>query len=753
MSCDLRVFGIRHHGPGSARSLLQALKSFEADTVLVEGPPDANDLIPLAASNDMHPPVALMIYAPDEPQRAVFYPFAVFSPEWIAIRHALARGVRVEFMDLPQTYRLGRDDDRQDESPDADESPTGDENAESLRSDPLGQLAAVAGFSDSERWWDYLVESRSGAHVTVFDAIADAMTALREQEGPADSKRLEAQREAFMRKTIRDAVRRGSERLAVICGAWHAPALRNPHGKGCAGEDSATLKGLPKSKTAAAWVPWSYDRLSFRSGYGAGVNSPAYYDLLWTHDRSPTIHWMTRVARLMRKQDMDASSAHVIEAVRLADTLAALRERPLPGLEELDEAAQAVMCLGGDAPMRLIRRKLVIGDRLGRVPDDVPLAPLQQDLQQLQRRLRLPVNADEKDYDLDLRKPLDLERSQLLHRLNLLNVPWGERQEQYGKKGTFHEFWRVQWRPEFVVALVDASRWGNTIQDAATNFTIDRVSQADSLPELSAIVDDALLADLPQAVTALMVELRNRAAQGGDVLQLMEALPALARVTRYGNVRQTDVSMVAEVCDGLVARICVGVIPACSSLDDDAARSMFGHVVAVNDAIALLQRDEHRASWRNSLVQLADYSGLHGIVAGRAVRILYDTGHWSPEEVADRLSVALSAANEPAHAAAWIEGFLSGSGFLVVHDEVMWNLMDQWLRGLTADHFMMILPPIRRVFATFAAPERRLMAERAARSTHTAPCADTAEFDHERAALVLPVLRRIFGVEVDHDVG
>ena len=58
---------------------------------------------------------------------------------------------------------------------------------------------------------------------------------------------------------------------------------------------------------------------------------------------------MTRVARLLREQDLDASAAHVIEAVRLAETLAALRDRPLPGLAELNEAAQAVLCFGSDA--------------------------------------------------------------------------------------------------------------------------------------------------------------------------------------------------------------------------------------------------------------------------------------------------------------------------------------------------------------------------------------------------------------------
>jgi hypothetical protein len=65
---SVTVFGIRHHGPGSARSLREALRAQNPDVILIEGPPDANDLIALAADAQMSPPVALLIYLPNEPR-------------------------------------------------------------------------------------------------------------------------------------------------------------------------------------------------------------------------------------------------------------------------------------------------------------------------------------------------------------------------------------------------------------------------------------------------------------------------------------------------------------------------------------------------------------------------------------------------------------------------------------------------------------------------------------------------------------
>jgi hypothetical protein len=101
-----RLFGIRHHGPGSARSLRAALTALEPDLVLIEGPPEADDLVALAGHQDMLPPVALLGYVPGSPEAAAFWPFAVFSPEWQAIGYALAAGVPARFCDLPAAHQL-----------------------------------------------------------------------------------------------------------------------------------------------------------------------------------------------------------------------------------------------------------------------------------------------------------------------------------------------------------------------------------------------------------------------------------------------------------------------------------------------------------------------------------------------------------------------------------------------------------------------------------------------------------------------
>src|SRR4029078_10804320 len=118
-----------------------------------------------------------------------------------------------------------------------------------------------------------------------------------------------------------------------------------------------------------------------------------------------------------------------------------------------------------------------------------------------------------------------------------------------------------------------------------------------------------------------------------------------------------------------------------------------------------------------SLRRLADHanagSDIHGLIAGRACRILLDSGTFSAEESARRVGLALSSAGAPADAAAWIEVLLKDSGALLVHDDALWQIIDGWLGALNADAFTQTLPLLRRTFATFAAPERRMLGERA----------------------------------------
>ncbi|MFF4932444.1 DUF5682 family protein [Streptomyces griseofuscus] len=576
------LLGVRHHGPGSARAVRAALDAARPAAVLIEGPPEADALIPLAADPELRPPVALLAHAVDEPGRSAFWPFAAFSPEWVAVRWALEHGVPARFIDLPAAHTLAWDA----ELPPAEgESEVAE--GEQVRVDPLAALAGAAGYDDPERWWEDAVEHRGAGErdpFAPFEALAEAMGALRERYGAGGRPR-DLVREAQMRLRLRAARKEFGDTVAVVCGAWHVPALRE---RTTVTADRALLKGLPKVKTELTWVPWTHRRLARSSGYGAGIDSPGWYGHLFHAPDRPVERWLTKVAGLLREEDRIVSSAHVIEAVRLADTLAAMRGRPLPGLGETTDAVRAVMCDGSDVPLALVHDRLVVGDVLGEVPESAPAVPLQRDLGRQQRSLRLRPEALERELELDLRGDTDAGRSRLLHRLRLLGIGWGEPGPSRGSTGTFRETWRLRWEPELSVRVAEAGVWGTTVAAAARAKAEADAADAGTLADVTALAERCLLAGLPDALPAVMRALGDRAALDTDVGHLAQALPALVRSLRYGDVRGTDTHALSDVAAALAERIFVGLPPACTALDSDAAEQMRGHVDAVHTSVGLL---------------------------------------------------------------------------------------------------------------------------------------------------------------------
>ncbi len=768
--------GIRHHGPGSAASVSRALETYRPDKVLVEGPVEAESLLKMVGNVGLKPPVAQLIYAPDDHRDSVFFPFAEFSPEWQAILTAQRDGLPLEFFDLPQTHSIAlarrareemearwraeaerdtavddeedsRDEDRE-APPQEQESDSEEELLDSLKLDfdPLDLLAEVAGYDDGESWWEQMVEEHQQDE-KVFAAIADAMTAVRDQvENQRRLSERERLREAWMRKRVRQAKSDGFERIAVICGAWHVPALLR---KVPVKDDNALLKGLPKVKVKATWIPWTYSRISRRSGYGAGVAAPGWYDFLWRHWQqgagSLASGWLTLAARTLRREGIDVAPASVIEAVRLADSLAILRERPQPGLRDMQEAIRTTYGMGEETLLALLEATLLVGERLGEVPEDMPKTPLQEDFEACCKRLRLKREAVEKIVDLDLRKDSGRERSALFHRLDILDIPWAKATYSSGK-GTFKESWQLKWDPALELKLIEHSIWGTTVAMAAGAFALSQLRETERVALLTEWLDRLLLADLRDAAQEAIKVLKAQAALASHVSELMQALPGLVQIIRYGDVRNTHSATLERLLDGFMVRINAGLTTQCQQLDEEAAREMADTMTGADSALRLLDNNQHIDDWQAVLQRMAELDTLPGVIVGRCYRLLENANVVDSGAVSTALSQALSKAMDPQQTAAWLEGLLAGSGLMLLHDDGLWEVLDEYLCQLHPERFEELTPLLRRTFATFAFGERRGLLRKAdADGPAAAAQEDEPGFDHERAAKVLPLLDQILG--------
>ena len=772
----LHAFGVRHHGPGCARSLLGALDALDPEMVLIEGPADASPLLTFAARPGLVPPVALLLYAERSPEHAVFYPFADWSPEWQAMQWAARRDRPIRFIDLPAQHKLAalvaaeaEVSQREGAESSADDRETGDastttpaETAEDrvasmIRADPIGVMAQLAGQDDGEAWWNQLIEEQTHAPA-LFGAVEAAMAALRaavpERSGPDDDR--EAQREAHMRLACAKALKETTGPIGVVVGAWHVPALR---AAAKTKDDRALLKGLPKEKTTATWVPWTFTRLARGSGYGAGVDAPGWYAHLWEagQQRSrPRVEaivtgWLVKAARLLRAEGLDASTASVIEAQRLAFALAAMNDVGLPGLELLTDAVRTTMCGGESKPLELIERRLYVGATVGAVGPDVPQNPLAEDLTRQQRAARLKPEALERDLSLDLRSDSGLRRSTLLHRLQLIGVPWGTLQSAGRSRGTFRENWRLRWDPEFSVALAEALVFGTTVEAAASGKALSKATENTAIQELADTVQACLLADLDDAARQCIQRLQAKATAGAEVIGLMGAAIPLASVLRYGTARRMPEEALSLLVTSLVEQTVVGLVHACRRLDDETAAHMQSTLTEFDRALVSLDREVFVDDLDRAFRRIAEDDQATPLLAGFAVRKLHDRGRFEPRQVEGFVARALSPSIAPTNASAWLEGFLARSGSILVYDEILLGLIDAWVLGLAEDIMVAQLPMLRRAFSTLEEADRRLIIGRLRHGGGASASAatQTSRNGDDRFFEALPLLQKILGAKLD----
>ncbi len=742
----VHILGIRHHGVGSARHVLEQLATIKPDMVLIEGPPELTDVFTTVGNEALVPPVAIMVYNADEPKQSTFYPFAEYSPEWVALKFANQHKIPVRALDLPAAASFAQHKERQE--PQVAMPVTEDEsnNHQPFR-DPLSYLSDAAGFTTSEGWWDHYFEDKAQTDPEHFEAVMHAMDALRKEGLPSSLDRENVYREACMRNIIRQAQNEMYQNIAVVCGAWHAPALVDLDGT--AKSDVKTLKELPRTKikVTATWIPWTNGRLSMFSGYGAGIYSPGWYEHQWKTGRQLEITWLTRVANTFRKKDIDISTAHVIEAFNLSRALAVLRGKPAVSLDELNEATLAVMCMGDNILLDFIKDKLIVGNRLGKVPNDIPKVPLQEDFEQHLKSLRLKLSVAPKQHDLDLRKEGDLARSVFFYRLELLDIPWAKRIASR-TKGTFKESWVTEWTPEMMIGLIDKAFYGNTVEAAAQAVILKRCIESNKVSEIAELIQLSIPAELYERLDDLLFRINELSAISADIIDLMNAIPALVEVSRYGNVRKSDLSVLNTIVQQLLTKVFIGLSNACYGLDEDTSNKMFVLIGSVDNAVKLYDNADMEQQWHDTLHHLIDKDNVHSIILGCVCRLLLDAKQLTDAEADQRISFALSPQHEPHKVAFWLEGFLRGNGMILIYDHRLWNLLYTWVTSLPDNVFTELLALLRRAFSKFEFGERRQIGEKAKKGLHeqaTAKQNDDADFDSERAASVLPTIKLLLG--------
>lgn len=741
------VFGVRHLSPMGAWQLRQFLDQVQPQVVLIEGPDDAAALIPDITRKGTTLPIGILAYSNSVPVRTFVYPLARYSPEYQAILWAKENRRECELIDLPSDVFLGLQDREQKRAEELLEQLKAEQKEEADRemeqdSDSIDhseteikpvatraslyqRLATVAGEEHYENYWERNFEHNATEDSYRLSSFAFGQQ-LREMEEDEPERVAEnLVREAFMRRRIQETIDRGipAERIVAIVGAYHAPVLTADHPVMTDDE----LEQLTRLESKLTLMPYSYFRLSSQSGYGAGNQAPAYFELLWEAlcanalDHLPA-RYLSTVVRHLRDAGTHRSTAEVIEAVRLARTLSALKEGSAPALCDLQDAAVTLIGQGDRSVVAESLVRVDVGTAIGSLPPGVSQTSIQEDFQQQLERLKLSKyrSGVRQDLALDLRENrrakteetafLDLHRSSFLHRLTLLEIDFGRPVDSRQQSATWSEKWEVQWTPGSEISLVESVLLGETIELAAAFKFKTFLDDCTSVREAAKAVSIACQCGMMSAMDQARERLQALASQTSDFDAVAEAASQLAQVTKFGDVRRFDSSPLLPLIEVLFVQGALALY-SMASCDNNAAREFSTAIELLNRVSLEFHELVDEELWVTELQKLSDSDDRNPLLSGYACAILLERDEMDNERLAREVSRRLSPGIPADLGAGWFEGLSKRNRYALLARQPLWEQLAGYVKSLDEDQFSRALVFLRRSFGEFSPQEKRSIAE------------------------------------------
>jgi hypothetical protein len=644
-----------------------------------------------------------------------------YSPEWVALTEGRKAGAEVRFIDLPAWHQAF----------DGVENRYSD--AERRYADATDRLCRAFAVDNVDALWDHLVEV---ADPEGLEARLDQYFAVVRGESEADPR--DWAREAYMAHWIRATLAGTDGPVLVVCGGFHAPALRQAVEDGItvdglAGADDAVLPVLPAPpegvETGGYLVPYSFKRLDSFAGYQSGMPSPEYYQRLWeAGPEAAAATLVQRITKRLRDRGLHVSTSDLIGARSLTEGLARLRGHERPGRTDLlDGLASALISDDLERPLPWTRRgsltagthpvvvemtAALTGERVGTLHPDTPRPPLVADAEAEMERLGLDR---EGQVHLDLARTVDLQRSRVLHCMRLLGLP-GVRRDAGPSAGadvTAEEHWTLTASGDRLPALIEAGALGPTLGDAAQTMLEHRLDRGlqdgpGALDVLSVLLFDAALCGRAHLTGRLGEAVESAVDECGDLGAVGAALAAVLALWRHDHLFGTAGSdlyaAVVTACADRILWLAEGLHAGPGPADLGRLGAMRALRDAVRHAPALTPPSAAvAAAGQRIAVDGQAPPDLRGAALGLV---------WALGAPADAAAAAEGAAG-PDRLGDWLAGlFAVAREEVLAEDQGVVSAVDELVAELNEDEFLIALPALRQAFAMFPPRERGLIAER-----------------------------------------
>lgn len=742
---EIVLLPVRHHSPACAWHVSRMIEKLRPGVILVEGPDNANALIPVMVHEDTKAPFAIYYSYHDQTGRIseekdhykCYYPFLDYSPELAAFRTGRELNIETAFIDLPYGDILAASREGRGLLKAEEEKSNYNDDYLLSRNAYLRQLCEKTGLRSFDEFWEKYFELNGIEEESErwFGNLLTYCTLARENT-PTEALEEDGclARERHMAARIREyAEKTGTAEgpVLAVTGGFHTPGLKALLEKGPVSGEAG--ESVPETDQGVYLMPYSMEAADALNGYASGMPFPGFYQKIWEGLQETTLPYHDAVLDMIvtagketRRKEGYLSTYDEICACAMAEGLAQLRSKHQPGAYELLDAVLTSFVKGEyniatDAPMRFLR-KAMTGNTVGALCRHADVPPILHDFQDQCRNFGIRTGSTlEAEATLSIfSNPKHRRYSMFLNRMTYLKTAFarkvkGPNLQLKRDRNLMREIWKYKWSVQVNSALIEVSVYGATIEEAAVSLVKEALKQdigaGESVRLLTQVFEMGLQEQL-QPVYDRVYELMQK---DTDFYSLAEAVKSLLMMEELAGLYDSRMAFGELVHIG--CRKLIYLAPSMAKIKDEdlnacmnALKLLYQITGREGDAFAR-EREDYYDVLGKMTRDAEIHPGLNGCIHG----ILYGSGKEASAEVEAVCRGYLGGTREQLFSTArFFRGLFFTARDLVFIGEQFIRMLDEFFGQVDQEEFMELLPELRMAFTYFTPRETDKIAGAAA---------------------------------------
>ena len=746
INAPVLFFPIRHHSPICSYHLMKIIDEYNPDCILVEGPENANRLIPVLTDENTKLPVAFYYYYKDSRKLVsedgddykCYYPFLNASPEYNALLKARKMNIDFGFIDLPYGEILINTAENKGIRKEREIQSYNDDYYLS-ENKFFKAICEKTGVRNFDEFWERYFETDS-LYGTTEDFIARMYTDCylirentHEEEMIKDGCIV---REYYMAENILKAAETHSKVL-VVTGGFHTPELYKLV-NGSSKIKKVKTHNFGEDIQNVYAMAYSFEAADALNGYASGMQNPGFYNKVWEglsesleNNEEPNevynnvvMDTLLKCAKRSNKANLLITMSDISSAVTMYDGLARIRDKKSPGLYELYDCVQSCFIKGevnasSDLPLRFLS-EIATGSEIGTLCDTAEKIPLLKDFEELSRKYRLKItDIIEQKTELDIfSKPTHMEISRFFYRLNFLGTGFAKRLKGADiinnvDRSRIREVWSYKRTIATDSALIDYSAYGGTIEEVCAITAGRRLKDEQKSGNAAKLYAECFLMGID--ISSKFAEKMNDIIiNDGDFFSLGKAvyyfnmLYSLRKM--YGADSSTSEYFLTKCFQKTIIMLpsMINVSPEDSGECIKICKMLYNIVsgdILGGEYTTLIETFKTMTEKENP--EPALYGGVLGLIYGSDVSY--------KKNIENALQGYLSGTdNMRKNGASLLRGLFATARDIVLVGTEFVNIIDKLIKVLPMDMFIEVLPELRLAFSYFTPGEIDGIAEKAA---------------------------------------